>query len=80
VSSLLTVLRERRSKERGWAEVTISNYNKNNEKFAKFHVLWIEEAVRIEQHHREGRWTQSVAVGSKSLKVISGKGLIGLFR
>ena len=37
----------------------------NQESFVERHSSWIEEAVRVERHQRESRWTLSVGVGSK---------------
>jgi len=33
--------------------------------FQRSHASWVEEALRINSHQRETRWTESLAVGNK---------------
>lgn len=33
--------------------------------FINAHASWVEEALRVEKHQREARWTESIAVGGR---------------
>ena len=54
----------------------------NEQELVQSHANWIEEMLRTEGHKRDGKWTETLAVGHRSFveEVKSGLGIKGQYR